>query len=198
MNVKIPCILRASQMAKAPVWCWESRVECNQTHSQSIGWWANHFLDGIDANNDSLRLRHLCAHSDQQIQKYKWNLRTVVWFRSECWLNSSVMSDGWMERTFIAESHWGRTERIANVWWVEKGWVAMCISLLKKQKGKKWRKLDGKSGFGVCGCWNDLETWTIQSRTLKQRNFGGNNYSRVLSFDCWEKENKSNKGRYVE
>ena len=67
MNVKILCILHASQMAKAPVWLWESRVECNQTRLQSIGWCADHFLDGIDANSDSLRARHLCAHSNQQI-----------------------------------------------------------------------------------------------------------------------------------
>ena len=117
MNVKIPCILRGSQMAKDSVIYWKSLGECNQTRLQYIGWCADQFLDGIDANSDSLRVRHLCAHSDQQIQKYEWNLRTVVWFRSESWLNSSVMRDWWMEKAFITESHWSRTERIDNAWW---------------------------------------------------------------------------------
>ena len=67
MNVKIPRFLRASQMAKALVWCWELRVECSQTRSQSIGWWADHFLDGMDTNSDSLQAKHYCSHSDQQI-----------------------------------------------------------------------------------------------------------------------------------
>ena len=45
----------------------------------------------------------------------------------------------WMnrERTFITESHWSRTERIEIVWWVEKGCVALCISLLKRKH--EWR-----------------------------------------------------------
>ena len=67
MNVKIPRILRSSQMVKTPVWCWESRGLCSQTHSQSIGWCVDHFYDGMDANSDSLRSRHYCSHSDQQI-----------------------------------------------------------------------------------------------------------------------------------
>ena len=117
MNVYILPILRASQMAKTPVRCWESRGECSQTRLQSIGWYADHFLDRIDANSDSLRSRHLYAHSDQQILKYEPNLRIVVWFRYESGLSSSVMRDGWMERMFIAESHWSRTERIDNAWW---------------------------------------------------------------------------------
>ena len=44
MNVKILRILRASQMAKAPVICWESQGECSHTRLQSIGWCADHFL----------------------------------------------------------------------------------------------------------------------------------------------------------
>ena len=61
MNVYILPILRASQMAKTPVRCWESRGECSQTRLQSIGWYADHFLDRIDANSDSLRAKHLCS-----------------------------------------------------------------------------------------------------------------------------------------
>ena len=176
MNVKIPCILRASQMAKTPVRCWESRVECSQTDLQSIGWWADHFLDRIDANSDSLRLRHLCSHSDQQIQKYEWNLRTVVWFRSESWLSSSVIRDGWMERTFIAESHWGRTERIEIVWWdgmcgsvhffVEKeAWMALQSILNAEWKGvceekgrrRRRRRVIGMDGIvEICDVWSSV------------------------------------------
>ena len=135
MNVYILPILRASQMAKTPVRCWESRGECSQTRLQSIGWYADHFLDRIDANSDSLRSRHLCSHSDQQILKYEPNLRIVVWFRSESWLNSSVIRDGWIERTIIAESHWGRTERMENVWY--DGMCGYVHFLLKKKH--EWR-----------------------------------------------------------
>ena len=43
----------------------------------SIGWCVDHFHDGIDANSDPLRARHLCVGSDQQIQKDRSNLRAI-------------------------------------------------------------------------------------------------------------------------
>ena len=180
MNVKIPCILRGSQMAKDSVIYWKSLGECNQTRLQSIGWCTDHFLDRIDTNSDSLRSKHLCAHFDQQIQKYEWNLRTVVWFRYESWLSSSVMRDGWMERTIIAESHGGRTERIENVWWVEKGCVAMCISLLKKkhewcctafwmQNEKECGKKKEKKKKGERDGWNCRDLWCMKQCRIWKR-----------------------------
>ena len=86
----------------------------------------------------------------------------------------------WMnrEKTIIAESHWGRTERIENVWWVEKGCVAMCIlrwkrwmngvaqhskcrlvgSVRRKRKKKKESERDGRNCRGLW-CMKQCRIW---------------------------------------
>ena len=40
------------------------------------------------------------------------------------------------------------------------------------------------------GCWNDLETWTEQSRTRNQTTLVDNNNNRVLWVDSWNKDRK--------
>ena len=61
---------------------------------------------------------------------------------------------------------------------------------LGRKEGNWMEKVD----LECVGCSNDLETWTMQSRTKNQRTLGGNNNTWVLSFDCRKKENKKNKG----
>ena len=118
-------------MAKTPVWCWELRVECNQTHSQSIGWYADHFLDRIDANSDSLRSRHLCSTPISRFRK-----TNGIW---EQWYD------------FVQRAGW------AAVWWGMDEWRER--SSLSRIEAER-RKLKMCDGMGCAGMdHSGLKTW---------------------------------------
>ena len=88
---------------------WESRVECNQTRSQSIGSCADHFLDRMDANSDSLQARHYCSTPISRFRKtngiweqwYDFVQRAgwaAVWWGTDEWRERLSLSRNEVER----------------------------------------------------------------------------------------------------